>query len=84
MMSINVVDQDHLRGLITHSSEQTVIDASNSSALQTLTYVMHPDLDRSYFRALRVSDDASCDDVAKLIQEKGGYLERTWHCPECK
>jgi hypothetical protein len=84
MLNINVVDQDHMRGLVNHSSDQTVMDSTNASALLTLIYSMNPDLDRSYFRAMRMSDDVSCEDIAKLIKDKNSYLYWTWHCPECK
>jgi hypothetical protein len=84
MLNVNVVDANELEGLNVGSSDQKVIDATNASALLTLTYSMNPDLDRSYFRAVRLPDDASCEDVIKLGRDKNSFIYWTWHCPECK
>ncbi|MFA6032500.1 MAG: hypothetical protein WC889_06345 [Myxococcota bacterium] len=81
--NINVGTTDYMEGLVFHNSDQKVISATNSSAEITLVYEMHPDKDRSYFRAMRLDDSANCEDVIKL-GATGGPLQYIWHCTTCK
>lgn len=69
-----VVDRDHLQGLVTSVSEQRILAASEPALLYDTTSGPHPDPSRTYFRAVRVPDDASCEDVAALAGQKDGWL----------
>ncbi|MGC9042987.1 MAG: hypothetical protein ACP5KG_03945 [Myxococcota bacterium] len=76
---INVVDENHLQGLLDHGSEQNIIDANPKSLIYDTESIKHPDQRHSYFRAKRMSDTASCSDVlyeAKKV--KGSWLEFEW------
>ena len=81
-LEMNVVDRDHVQGLVPHTFEQGVIDSNPPSFNYILTYSdMEPD--RSYFKALRMSDTVSCDDVLKESAIDGSFIQFQWHCPEC-
>ncbi len=76
---INVVDENHLQGLLDHGSEQNIIDANPKSLIYDTESIKHPNERHSYFRALRMPDTASCADVlyeAKKV--KGSWLEFEW------
>ncbi len=76
---INVVDENHLQGLLDHGSEQNIIDANPKSLIYDTECIKHPNELHSYFRALRMDDTASCADVlyeAKKV--KGSWLEFEW------
>jgi len=73
-----ILDADHVRGLSTIENEQLVISASNSTLDQDTTSEIHEQADRTYFRLVRMDDDATCAD---LIRE--GHLDTSWlrHTP---
>ncbi|MFA6034700.1 MAG: hypothetical protein WC889_17505 [Myxococcota bacterium] len=77
-----VLDSSHMQGLVTHTFEQSVIGSNPPDFNYTLAYESR-DPDRSYFRALRMPDSASCEDVMAESKKKGSFLEFQWHCPEC-
>jgi hypothetical protein len=69
-----VVDRDHLHGLFALHADQTSLGASDPALVDDAVTSQHPDADRSYFRAQRVPDTASCADVVALAKP-GGWLE---------
>lgn len=76
---INVVDENHLQGLLDHGSEQNIIDAEPKSLIYDTESIKHPNELHSYFRALRMEDTASCADVLYQAKKvKGGWLEFEW------
>jgi hypothetical protein len=73
-MHVQVVDTSHMHGLITGRAEATVLGASNPELINDSVTSQHPQADRTYFRALRVADDASCADVIRVAQTEGSWL----------
>ncbi|MGZ3422191.1 MAG: hypothetical protein ACXVEF_06095 [Polyangiales bacterium] len=69
-----VVDRDHLHGLVSGPSDQTVLGASNPDLVNDSFSTEHPQKDRTYFRAVRVASDASCRDIAQLAAVDGSWL----------
>lgn len=73
---INIVDENHMQGLLDHGSEQNIIDANPKSLIYDTECIKHPEPRHSYFRALRMPDYTSCEDLlyeAKKV--KGSWLE---------
>jgi hypothetical protein len=81
---LTVVDEDHFAGLATHGTEQTVLGASSETLIQDTTVIMHPQTDRSYVRAMRMDDDASCEDVLREKKREGGWLQYVPHFDPAK
>ncbi|MBI5524877.1 MAG: hypothetical protein HY897_00935 [Deltaproteobacteria bacterium] len=74
IMTVNVVDKDHIQGLIQHTSLQNMLGASKPEYVYDTTSIMHPQADRSFFKAVRLPDTASCADVDKLHKKKGSWI----------
>lgn len=74
-----VIDGDHLKGLVDFSNTQYEIDASDPNVIYETQSVVHQDADRSYFRMMRLRDDATCDDVLAEQTRAGGWLNLTPH-----
>ncbi|MBI5527615.1 MAG: hypothetical protein HY897_14885 [Deltaproteobacteria bacterium] len=68
------VDRDHLQGPVDHGFENNTLGASKKELLYDLQTLKHPQADRSYFRAQRLADTASCNDVLRLAKRNSG----TW------
>jgi hypothetical protein len=82
MLDVKAVDADHMQGGAPHTFEQGVIGSSPPNFNYSLKYTgMDPE--RSYFRALRVPEDTSCEDVLKMGNTPGSFIEFQWKCPEC-
>ena len=70
----NVFDADHLGGLVDTTSDATVLGATQDTLINDAKTTQHPDASRSYFRAQRLGDDASCADVIHLADTDGSWL----------
>lgn len=73
-----IVDADHLQGLAKGPSDQSVLGATTDRLINDSWTTEHPHEDRSYFRAQRVKNDASCSDVMRLARTEGSWL---WFVP---
>lgn len=73
-LAIEVVDHDHIHGPVTNDAEQPILGASNEFFVYDMTVSRHPQADRSYFRAVRLADTASCDDVIAKGRDKHSWL----------
>ena len=69
-----VVDNDHIRGFVPNWNRQYQIGGSNPNMVYDLVVQMHPDVDRSYFRMVRMDEFADCDDVWAAYEEEGNWL----------
>lgn len=69
-----VVDRDHFHGLAKGPVEQTILGASTERLVNDSFSIEHPVPDRSYFRAVRMANTASCRDVERLAREIGSWL----------
>ncbi len=75
-----VYDADHWGGLVTTLSNQTIVGASTPLLVNSSTTTDYTDQpDRTYFRAQRLQDTASCDDVRTLSMEAGSWLSFVPH-----
>ncbi len=79
IFNASVIDDDHMQGLITSASAATVLGATTKELINDAVTSTHPDASRTYFRAMRLDDDASCIDVITLASTMGSYLEFTPH-----
>jgi hypothetical protein len=75
IMHVNAVDNNHIQGLVTHTSKQNVLGSSNPDYVYDTTSIPHPQADRSFFKALRMDDAASCNDVIAERKTKGSWIE---------
>jgi hypothetical protein len=71
----SVLDQDHMLGLISGYSDAAILGATDPNLLNDAVTTAHPDPTRSYFRAMRLADDASCLDVIRIANTMGSWLE---------
>lgn len=69
-----VVDADHLHGLVSGPSDQTVLGASTPDLINDSFSIAHPQTDRTYFRAVRLPSEASCRDIVSLASTEGAWL----------
>ncbi|MBI5527635.1 MAG: hypothetical protein HY897_14985 [Deltaproteobacteria bacterium] len=81
---IVVVDENHFAGLAEHGTEQTVLGSTSEVLVQDTTVIKHPHADRSFVRAMRMDDNASCEDVLKEKKRPGGWLEYVPHFDPAK
>ncbi|MCX7957525.1 MAG: hypothetical protein N3B13_00565, partial [Deltaproteobacteria bacterium] len=63
---INVLDSNRMSGLIDFSSEESIVGASNKIFLTKIKVIPHHQSDRSYFRAIRLADEADCNTVIDM------------------
>ena len=70
----NAVDADHLQGLATGTSDESVLGASTAILATALHTQAHPDPTRTFFRAQRLRDDASCADVIALATDASSWI----------
>ncbi|MBI5528170.1 MAG: hypothetical protein HY897_17700 [Deltaproteobacteria bacterium] len=68
------VDRHHLQGPVDHGFENSTLGASKKELLYDLQTLKHPQNDRSYFRAQRLPDTASCAGVIEISKKGPG----TW------
>jgi hypothetical protein len=84
-LNVKVVDKDHMMGLVTSSSEATILGATDPQLVNDAVTSAHPQSDRTYFRAVRLADDASCEDVITVAQApEGGWLYYDAHYDDSK
>ncbi|MCX7943152.1 MAG: hypothetical protein N2746_01400 [Deltaproteobacteria bacterium] len=76
---IKVVDKNRMSGLVDFNSEESIVGASNKMFLAKIKVVPHPQPDRSYFRAIRVSNDSDCNTVIEMSKDKNSYIYFTPH-----
>jgi hypothetical protein len=70
------VHPDAFRGSMDWSSEQVVIGGTDVLLMMPFDSHHHPDAARHAFVMRRLADDATCDDVAQLLEEeRDAYLE---------
>ncbi|RLB59416.1 MAG: hypothetical protein DRI34_01855 [Deltaproteobacteria bacterium] len=74
-----ILDADHVRGLSTVENEQLVISASNPTLIYDTTTEIHAEADRTYFRLMRLPDDASCADLIRAARHQDSWLRHTPH-----
>ncbi|MBN2496768.1 MAG: hypothetical protein JXR96_19415 [Deltaproteobacteria bacterium] len=75
-----IVDSDHIKGLASIQNEQLVISASKPSLVPPNSQsAIHDQADRTYFRMLRLPDDASCADLIREAEHAGSYLMHSPH-----
>lgn len=76
---INVIDRDRMSGLIDFNSEESIVGASNKLFLAKIKVIPHPQYDRSYFRAIRLPNEADCGTVLNLSKDKKSFIYFTPH-----
>ncbi len=72
-----VLDNDHIEGLAEHDNLQFQLDGSSASMVYDIMSIMHPDEERTYLRMLRMSENATCEDVNIEADSDGSWLEFT-------
>lgn len=72
---MSVFDADHLGGLVKAKSDATSLGATEATLVNDAVTTQHPSSDRTYFRAQRLADDASCADVMRIGATPGSWLE---------
>ena len=79
VLKMVVVDADHLHGLAPAASEATSLGATVGALVNDAVTTQHPQFDRSYFRAARLANDASCVDVIDRGEVVGDWLAYAPH-----
>jgi hypothetical protein len=69
-----VYDQNHIAGLMDDNPTATILGASSTLLINKSYSVAYPDPIWSYFRAQRLNDDASCEDVIAMSKQDSGWL----------
>ncbi|MGB9599350.1 MAG: hypothetical protein ACPL7I_02260 [Myxococcota bacterium] len=72
-LNVNVVDSEHLHGLIDFRNELSFIDAIPSILYYKPIVEKYKNPDRSYFAAQKISPLSSCNDVIEMA--KNGWLK---------
>ena len=72
--NVKVFDADHLGGLVPTVSAANTLGASDPTLLNNSVTTQHPDTSRTYFHAVRMADDATCNDVITLGQTQGNWI----------
>jgi len=80
--NVKVHDTDRLSGLIDFGSEETIVGASNKIFLTKMKVVPHHQKDRSYFRAIRLKNDADCNTVIEISKNQESFIYFTPHYSE--
>lgn len=73
-LEVQVVDEQHLHGLMKTTVVETLLGASSPDLVNSGVSSAHPQVDRSYFRAVRLENDATCTTVLDLAAVEGGWL----------
>ncbi len=79
---IKVKDSDRMSGLIDFSSEETIVGASNKIFLTKIKVIPHHQSDRSYFRAVRLSNESDCNTVIDMSKDRNSFIYFTPHYSE--
>ncbi len=72
-----IIDNDHMSGLLPNENLQYQLSGSTEGMVYDLEVIMHPDVNRSYFRLLRMEPNATCDDVMADHNVEGNWLSYT-------
>lgn len=67
---------DETLGLLTHTKEATVIDATDELLLSQTERTQHPDPKLSWWHEVRLVDDASCDTLTAAVDDGSFSLLR--------
>lgn len=78
-LSLTVLDQDHMKGLVEFTNDQAQISGSIPELVYVTESKKHEDEDRSYSRMLRFPDDATCADVLAEKDKEDSWLRLTPH-----
>ena len=62
---------------MTSHSEQYMVGASSAEVLYHSEVLIHEDRERTYFRMLRLNNEATCDDVLQNKETAGHWLSQT-------
>jgi len=79
MNGVEVVDKDHMRGLLATGNLQYQISGSSAGMVYDTETIVHPDADRSYMRMIRLDKFSTCEDVVANYEDENGYLHYTAH-----
>jgi len=71
---VGVVDAGHMHGLFSAQAAAAVLGATDMMLINDSVTSAHPDASRSYFQAIRLDDDASCNDVIRVANIDGSWL----------
>lgn len=74
-----ILDADHVRGLSTIENEMKVLSASSQSLIYDTTDQIHDEEDRTFFRLMRLDEDASCADLIREGERNDSWLRHTNH-----
>ena len=72
-----IYDLNHIGGLQSAHSEQYMLGANPAEVLYHSEVQMHEDPQRTYFRMMRLDDEATCDDVMLYKDTPGHWLSQT-------
>lgn len=75
VFTVSVVDESHLMGLVKNDPDATILGATSALLVNDSYPTEYPEQKRSYFRAVKMLDDASCEDVLTLAAQSGSWLE---------
>jgi len=80
VMTYEIVDENHIKGLNNHETRQYQLDGSSDHMIYDIETAAHEDVSRSYIRMKRLDKmDASCEDVMELAGIEDGWLDHTPH-----
>lgn len=71
VLQVQAVDATHLHGLMATKPESTILGASIPELINDGEVIAHPQADRSYFRAVRLGNEGTCEEVLALAAEAG-------------
>ncbi len=71
------VDAERIGGRVIAQTQEHLLDASKAALVYDIQTELHPDLDRTYFRMLRLPTDASCADLLAEAGRQGSWLGHT-------
>ncbi len=74
VIEAEVVDEDRIWAINNHTNEQYQVSASNPQLVYEIETVPYPEEERSYFRMLRMTEDATCEDVLAEKEKDGSWL----------
>lgn len=74
-----ILDTDHVRGLAEIQNEQLILSAGSPNLIYDTSTEIHPQADRTYFRLMRLADDASCATLIREAARESSWLRHTPH-----
>jgi hypothetical protein len=79
VLHARVIDERKMEGLISGTPDAAVLGGTQKDLINDAVTTAHPQADRTYFRAMRLEEEASCLDVIRLAGTEGSYIEFTPH-----